>query len=38
MERSHLQDAVLLPLAALLALGWLGTREVNRRRREAALD
>lgn len=30
--------AVLVPLAALLALGWLGTREVNRRRREAALD
>jgi hypothetical protein len=30
--------AVVLPLAALLALGWLGTRELNRRRREAALD
>jgi hypothetical protein len=30
--------AVLVPLGALLALGWLGTRELNRRRREAALD
>jgi hypothetical protein len=30
--------AVLVPLAALLVLGWLGTREFNRRRREAALD
>jgi hypothetical protein len=30
--------AVLVPLAALLALGWIGTRELNRRRREAALD
>jgi hypothetical protein len=30
--------AVLVPLAALLALGWLGTPELNRRRREAALD
>ena len=30
--------AVLVPLAALLALGWLGGRELNRRRREAALD
>jgi hypothetical protein len=30
--------AVLVPLAALLALGWLGTRELNRRRRDAALD
>jgi Domain of unknown function (DUF4349) len=29
--------AVLLPLLALLALGWLGARELNRRRREAAL-
>jgi hypothetical protein len=30
--------AVLIPLAALIALGWFGTRELNRRRREAALD
>jgi hypothetical protein len=30
--------AVLLPLAALLMLGWLGAREFSRRRREAALD
>jgi hypothetical protein len=30
--------AVLVPLAALLALGWLGARELQRRRREAALD
>jgi hypothetical protein len=30
--------AVALPLAALLILGYLGTRELNRRRREAALD
>jgi hypothetical protein len=30
--------AVLVPLGALLALGWLGTRELRRRRREAALD
>lgn len=30
--------AVLVPLAALLALGWLGARELSRRRREAALD
>jgi hypothetical protein len=30
--------AVLVPLTALLALGWLGGRELNRRRREAALD
>jgi Domain of unknown function (DUF4349) len=30
--------AVLVPLSALLALGWLGARELNRRRREAALD
>jgi hypothetical protein len=30
--------AVLVPLAALLALGWLGTSELNRRRREAYLD
>jgi hypothetical protein len=30
--------AVLVPLAALLLLGWLGARELNRRRRESALD
>jgi hypothetical protein len=30
--------AVLVPLAALIALGWFGARELNRRRREAALD
>jgi hypothetical protein len=30
--------AVVVPLAALLALGWLGNRELRRRRREAALD
>jgi hypothetical protein len=30
--------AVLLPLSALLALGWLGARELGRRRREATLD
>jgi hypothetical protein len=30
--------AVLVPLAALLALGWLGAREFSRRRREATLD
>jgi hypothetical protein len=30
--------AVLVPLAALIALGWYGTRELNRRRREATLD
>jgi hypothetical protein len=30
--------AVLLPLAALLAFGWLGAREFSRRRREAFLD
>jgi hypothetical protein len=30
--------AVLVPLGALLALGWLGARELRRRRREAALD
>jgi hypothetical protein len=30
--------AVLVPLAALLALGWLGTRDFSRRRREASLD
>lgn len=30
--------AVLVPLGALLVLGWLGTRELRRRRREAALD
>jgi hypothetical protein len=30
--------AVLVPLSALLALGWLGTRELQRRRREAGLD
>jgi hypothetical protein len=30
--------AVLVPLAALLALGWLGARELSRRRREATLD
>jgi hypothetical protein len=29
---------VLVPLAALIALGYLGTRELYRRRREAALD
>jgi Domain of unknown function (DUF4349) len=30
--------AVLVPIAALLALGWLGAREFGRRRREATLD
>jgi uncharacterized protein DUF4349 len=30
--------AVLVPLAALVALGWLGGRELQRRRREATLD
>jgi Domain of unknown function (DUF4349) len=30
--------AVLVPLAALLVLGWLGAREFGRRRREATLD
>jgi hypothetical protein len=30
--------AVLVPLAALLVLGWLGAREFSRRRREAFLD
>jgi hypothetical protein len=30
--------AVLLPLAALVALGWLGARELRRRQREAPLD
>src|SRR5215207_7395132 len=30
--------AVLVPIAALLALGWLGARELSRRRREAYLD
>jgi hypothetical protein len=30
--------AVLVPLAALLALGSLGAREFGRRRREATLD
>jgi Domain of unknown function (DUF4349) len=30
--------AVLVPLAALCALGWLGARELSRRRREAPLD
>jgi hypothetical protein len=30
--------AVLVPLAALLALGWFGAREFSRRRREAFLD
>jgi hypothetical protein len=30
--------AVLVPLAALLALGWPGARELSRRRREAPLD
>jgi hypothetical protein len=30
--------AVLVPLAALLALGWLGARDFSRRRREATLD
>jgi hypothetical protein len=30
--------AVLVPLAALLTLGWLGAREFSRRRREATLD
>jgi hypothetical protein len=30
--------AVLVPLVALLVVGWLGTRELNRRRREGALD
>jgi uncharacterized protein DUF4349 len=30
--------AVLVPLALLLALGWLGTRELQRRQRESSLD
>jgi hypothetical protein len=30
--------AVLVPLAALLILAWLGVREFSRRRRDAALD
>jgi hypothetical protein len=30
--------AVLVPLGALLAIAWLGTREIRRRRREAPLD
>jgi hypothetical protein len=30
--------AVLVPIAALLVLGWLGARELSRRRREATLD
>ena len=30
--------AILVPLGALIALGWLGTRELRRRRREAPLD
>jgi hypothetical protein len=30
--------AVLVPLAALILLGWLGARELSRRRREATLD
>jgi hypothetical protein len=30
--------AVLVPLSALLALGWLAARELRRRRREASLD
>jgi Domain of unknown function (DUF4349) len=30
--------AVLVPLSALLALVWLGSRELRRRRREAVLD
>ncbi|MFL5907001.1 MAG: DUF4349 domain-containing protein [Solirubrobacterales bacterium] len=30
--------AVLVPLALLTALGWAGTRELRRRRREAPLD
>jgi hypothetical protein len=30
--------AVLVPLAALLGLGWLGARDFSRRRREATLD
>jgi hypothetical protein len=30
--------AVLVPLASLLALGWLGARGFSRRRREATLD
>lgn len=30
--------AVLVPLSALLGLGWLGARELQRRRREAGLD
>jgi hypothetical protein len=30
--------AVLVPIAALLALAWLGAREFSRRRREATLD
>ena len=30
--------AVLVPLSALLLLGWLGARELGRRRREATLD
>jgi hypothetical protein len=30
--------AVVVPLTALLALGWFGARELSRRRREATLD
>jgi hypothetical protein len=30
--------AVLVPLGALIAIGWLGTRELRRRQREAPLD
>jgi Domain of unknown function (DUF4349) len=30
--------AVLVPIAALLVLGWVGAREFSRRRREATLD
>jgi hypothetical protein len=30
--------AVLVPLGALLAIAWFGTREIRRRRREAPLD
>jgi hypothetical protein len=30
--------AVAVPLGALLALGWLGTRELRRRQRESSLD
>jgi Domain of unknown function (DUF4349) len=30
--------AVLVPLSLLLVLGWLGARELQRRRREASLD